>query len=81
MNGSGAFLGDSRHESLKSLVGRIPAESLTRTVVHQIGNGVQRILVMHAQVCALGHELAQQPIRVLTTAFLGSSQKTENKAR
>ena len=70
MNGSGAFLGDSSHESLEGLIGRIPAKRLPRTVVHQIGHGVQRILVMHAQVCALGHELAQQPIRVLTTAFL-----------
>ena len=75
MNGSGAFLGDSRHESLKSLVGRIPAESLTRTVVHQIGHGVQRILLIRqALFVNLARAEVSKPLDGLKLNGIGTLQ-------
>lgn len=70
MNGSGVLLADGSHEFLKRLVGRIPVQRLAGPVVHQVGNGIERILVVHAQVGALGQELAQQAVGVLAAALL-----------
>lgn len=73
MNGSAAFLVDGSHEFAKRLIGRISVQGLSRPVVYQVGNGVQRILAMDAQVHVLGQELAQQAIGVLAAAFLSGT--------
>ena len=70
MNRSRIFLADGRHDALESLVGTVPSQRLPGSVVHQVGNRVQRILVMHRQIGALGQELAQQSVGVLATALL-----------
>ena len=58
------------HELAEDLVGRLPLQGLARPVVEQISDRVQRGLVMHRQVRALGQELADQPVDVLAAAAL-----------
>lgn len=65
MHGSAPALLNGLQELLQSLVRRLPARHLARPLVHQIGNRVERILVMDTQVWSLEQELAQQPIVVL----------------
>ena len=75
MNGSGAFLGDSSHESLEGLIGRIPAKRLTRTVVHQIGHGVQRILLIRqALFVNLARAEVSKPLDGLKLNGIGTLQ-------
>ena len=50
MNGSVLTLGDGLHELRKRLIGRSPIQCLPGPVVQQIGDGVQRILLMDTQI-------------------------------
>jgi len=70
MNGSVLTLGDGLHELRKRLIGRSPIQCLPGPVVQQIGDGVQRILLMDTQIGALGQELPQQPVGVLAACTL-----------
>lgn len=70
MNGSVLALVDGFHELLKRQVRRSPSQSLARALVHQVGNRVERIPIVRAQVRSLGHKLAQQAIGVLAATAL-----------
>lgn len=58
--------------------GWVEAVDGARAVVEQIGNGIELLLAVHRQVCALGQELADQPVGVLAGATLpGAVRVTE----
>lgn len=57
--------GDPMDEVSEGLYGAAPVQSLTRPVVEQIGNRVQRDLIMNGQIGALGKHLPEQPVGVL----------------
>lgn len=61
MSGGVPVLRNGPRELLERLVRRLPSQRLPRAVVHQVGNGVKRILIMNAQVCALGHKGGGKP--------------------
>lgn len=62
--------GNTPHEFCEDLNGAAPVQCLTWPVVEQISNGIERILVVHRQVGALGQHLAQQSVGVFTGSSL-----------
>lgn len=70
MNGSVLTLGDDVHELRKRLIQRLSIQYPLGQVAHQIGDGVQRILVMDTQIGALRQELSLKLVGVLTGSTL-----------
>lgn len=64
------LLGHALHQLGKRLNRAAPVQRLARAVVQQVSDRIERLLVMHRQVRALGQELAQQPVGVLAAALL-----------
>jgi hypothetical protein len=63
-----SLFGDPLHEVSEGPDGAAPVQRLTRPVIQQIGNGIQRRLVMNRQVCSLRKQLPQQSVGVLAAA-------------
>jgi len=73
-----SLLSGALHQLAEGLNGAAPVQRLPWLVVHQIGDGVQRLLVVDRQVGALGQHLAQQPVGVLAgPALPGAVRITE----
>lgn len=68
-----ALLGHALHEFTHSLDGAAPVKCGPRPVVQQVSDGVQFLLAINRQVRALGQELAQRPVGVLTAAALSGA--------
>lgn len=65
-----SLFGDTLHKVSEGLNGAAPVEGLAGSVVQQVSNGVQCLLVMDRQIRALGQHLAQQPVGVFAGATL-----------
>jgi hypothetical protein len=73
-----AFSAAAWINTLKTWIGVRQSRVFAGTVVEQIGHGIEGLLTMDPQVCALGQQRAQQDIGVLATALcqrLCGSQK------
>lgn len=63
-------LGEGMHELVQDLVRSSPVQGLVGPVLEQIGDVVERVLFMDAQVRALWQELAYQRVDVLPAVAL-----------
>lgn len=70
MDDSRLLFSDGEHELAEGLCWRVPVQCLPGSVVHQIGDAVERLLIVNRQVRPLRQKLPQQAVGILAGAAL-----------